>query len=177
MRSGDVFGLGAAITAAGIAMLVVLFTSAACRPRADKPAGPGGWLVGDVHAKLDTVARHLRGTDVAMMEIGHRYNELYWAGRDQNWGYAGYQAEKIRTALEHAIERRPKRAQSAEPFLTGLLPLIEEAVRKKDEQLFADAFETMTLGCNVCHRTEDVPFIEIVAPKLRTTTIEWPPTD
>jgi len=164
-------------TLLGTAVLAAVLTTAACRPAEDQPAGPDGWLTGDAAAKFNTVAKHLRGTDVAMMEIGRRYNELHWAGQDKNWGYAKYQAEKIRTALEQAVERRPKRAKSAEPFLTGLLPLMEDAVKKEDPQLFADAFETMTLGCNVCHRTEEVPFIEVVIPKIRVSTVEWPRKD
>lgn len=65
------------------------------------PAGPresvfeAQWLPHSPEARTETLARHLRGLDVAMLEIGHRYSELYWAGRDGNWRYADYQAGKI----------------------------------------------------------------------------------
>jgi hypothetical protein len=78
------------------------------------PSGEGGWLRGGPGERFDTVARHLRGFDVAMVETGHRYVELYRAGQDENWGYAGYQVKKIRTAVENGLERRPTRAASAE---------------------------------------------------------------
>ena len=48
----------------------------------------GGWLPKPAEARWDAVAIHLRGLDVAMVEIGCRYGELYWGGLDQNWGYA-----------------------------------------------------------------------------------------
>ena len=48
----------------------------------------GGWLPKPAEARWDAVAIHLRGLDVAMVEIGYRYGELYWGGLDQNWGYA-----------------------------------------------------------------------------------------
>lgn len=149
--------------AAALALLIC-----ACAPAEPRPAGADGWLSGDTHQKLDTVAAHLRGMDVAMVEIGHRYAELYWAGQDENWAYAAYQVDKIRTAPELAMARRAKRSASAEPFLTGLIPMMEQAVAARGARRFADAFETMTVGCNTCHAAEDLGHIRIGPPKQRT---------
>lgn len=51
-----------------------------------------------------------------MVEVGYRFTELYFAGKEHNWDYAKYQAEKIEVALRLGLERRPKRAQSAQFF-------------------------------------------------------------
>jgi hypothetical protein len=110
-------------------MLALLSRVAACaRPPAASASGEGGWLAGTVDEKFETVAGQLRGFDMAMVETGYRYNELYWAARDGNWGYAGYQAGKIRTAIENGVVRRPKRAKSAETFLTIALPAVQAAI-------------------------------------------------
>jgi hypothetical protein len=45
-------------------------------------------LTGSDEDKFDHVARQLRGFDMAMMEVGYRYTELFWAGQDKNWDYA-----------------------------------------------------------------------------------------
>lgn len=117
-----------------LAFLVVGF--AACtRPPAAAASGEGGWLAGTVDEKFETVAKQLRGFDMAMVETGYRYNELYWAARDRNWGYADYLAKKIRTAIENGLQRRPKRAQSAKTFLTIVLPAVEEAIARRDATL------------------------------------------
>lgn len=105
------------------------------------------------------VARHLRGFDMAMVETSHRYAELYWAGIDGNWGYADYQLKKIRTAVENGLERRPKRAASAQTFLTMVIPHLEEAIVHKDSAKFWNRFDTFTSTCNTCHKDEQVPFI------------------
>lgn len=146
----------------------------ACAPMDNRPAGADGWLQGDTHRKFDTMAAHLRGMDMAMVEIGHRYAELYWAGQDGNWAYAAYQVDKIRTSLELALVRRPKRSASAEPFVTGLIPMMQQAVSAQDAQQFAGAFETMTVGCNTCHAAEDLAHIRIAPPVQRTVITHGP---
>jgi hypothetical protein len=88
----------------------------------------GAWLSGTVDERFALVAKHLRGFDVAMLETGHRYAELYWAGRDRNWPFAQYQIDKIRTAIGNGLERRPNRAASA-AMLDGPLNRIRSRLR------------------------------------------------
>jgi hypothetical protein len=76
----------------------------------------GKWINGTEQEKLETIENQFRGFDMAIIETGYRYQELYWAGQDENWDYADYQIEKIRKAIENGLERRPKRAKSSEHF-------------------------------------------------------------
>ena len=150
------------------ASLVSLSLLGGCRPpTADQPAGQDGWLTGDAQDKFDTVARHLRGFDAAMVETGYRFTELHWAGHDENWPYADYQIEKLRLAVENGIERRPARAASAEEFFRmGLAPM-EEAVAAEDREQFLEQFEALRAQCMFCHLAEEVPFITVVTPTRR----------
>src|SRR5687768_8409126 len=107
---------------------------------ADPTSDDSAWVLpGDADARFRRVAKHFRGFDVAMLEVGHRYNELYWAGRDKNWGYAEYQLTKMRLAVQNGIERRPKRAPSVQ-VLEGVLPQLHEAIRKQDSAAFSAQF-------------------------------------
>jgi hypothetical protein len=45
-------------------------------------------------------------------------------------------SRKIRTTVENGLERRPKRAASAEKFLTMVLPHLSEAIARKDSAMF-----------------------------------------
>jgi cytochrome c556 len=128
------------------------------------------WIRGDVDERFARVAKHLRGFDVAMMETGARYIELYWAGQDNNWGYAAYQLEKIETAVGNGIERRPKRAASA-AMLAPALAGVRAAVERSDEAAFASAFATLTQTCNACHVAEQVPFIQVAPPTQRHSPV------
>jgi hypothetical protein len=159
-------------------IFVGLIALAGCAPaaveNAEPPVGQDGWLAGSTAEKLDVVAGQLRGFDMAMVETGYRFNELYFAGEDRNWDFAKYHAEKIGTAIRNGLQRRPKRAASAETFLNIVLPETLGAIEKKDIELFRQRFNTMLSTCNTCHRDEMVAFISVVQPKQRLTPTAAP---
>ena len=154
--------------------ILAISSAAACRGEATTPVatavGEGGWLAGTTDEKFETVARQLRGFDMAMVETGYRYNELYWAARDGNFGYAEYQAGKIRTAIQNGLLRRPKRAKSAETFLTIVLPAVEEAIKQRDAELLRERMGPLRSTCNSCHKDEQVEFIQVGEPQTRNFT-------
>ena len=151
-----------------ILVLSVLLLSSFIVP---SPQDETAWLKGNVDDRFRTVAKHLRGFDMAMVETGHRYAELYWAGTDGNWGYADYQIKKIRTTVQNGLERRPRRAASAETFLTIVVPAVEEAIGTKDSVMFWNRFGVLTATCNTCHENEQVGFVHIVPPLVRYSVV------
>lgn len=134
-------------------------------------AAPDGWLKGSTGEQMRSVQEQLRGLDVAMVEIGYRFSELYFAGEDRNWDYAKYQADKVRLALELALERRPKRAASAQPFLKEDLPALVQAIEAKDLARYQGAMDRLRTACMKCHVAESVPFFTVQWPEHRASTI------
>jgi hypothetical protein len=134
----------------------------------EPPEGEAWLLSGTSDERFAQVARQLRGFDLAMVETGYRFGELYWAGQDRNWDYAKYQIEKIRTAVRNGVERRPKRAPSAR-MLEGALPGVEEAITARDPALFIERFNVLTATCNACHQAERVPFVHVRPPSVRAS--------
>ena len=158
-------------TPSALVLTVSLCSGTACtQPPPATAVGEGGWLAGTVDEKFETVATQLRGFDMAMVETGYRYHELYWAGQDSNWGYAEYQAGKIRTAIENGLKRRPLRAKSAETFLTIVLPAVQEAIKERDATLLQERLGTLRSTCNTCHEAEKVEFVHVEEPRTRTFT-------
>lgn len=147
--------------------LAVALFAAACNRQ---PPAQDTWLRGDAEARFGTVAKQLRGFDVAMVEVGYRYAELYWAGRDRNWRYAEYQIDKIRTAVQLAVERRPKRGASAAMLESALAPL-EAAAKKQGAAEFSRRFDQLTATCNACHQAEAVAFMRVETPRDRRSAI------
>ena len=133
--------------------------------------GKAGWLSGSTTDKFNTVANQLRGFDMAMVETGYRYQELYWAGQDQNWEYATYQVEKINKTIQNGLKRRPKRATSAQFFLDHSIPNMKLAIEKKDTTIFKTQFIDLTNSCNACHAQENVGFFHINTPEHRVSPI------
>lgn len=152
-----------------ISTIVFLF---ACNSQEEnKSSGIDGWLKGDKNQKFETIAKQLRGFDMAMVETGYRYQELYWAGKDENWEYAAYQAEKIKVAIENGLERRPKRAASAQNFLNIVLPEMSKAIASKDTAQFTQAFTALTANCLACHALEKVAYVTVKTPLERQSPV------
>jgi cytochrome c5 len=137
------------------------------------PEGEAWLLTGTTDERFARAAKHFRGFDMAMVETGYRYGELHWAGQDQNWDYAKYQLDKIRTAVRNGLERRPKRAASAK-VLDGALPGVEEAIAAKDPKLFAERFRVLTETCNACHQAEKMGFVVVAPPSVRSSVVHGP---
>ena len=152
-----------------ITTILLILVIGACKEPTNK--AQGSWIKGTNQEKTEIIEKQFRGFDLAMKETGYRYQELYWAGKDENWEYAAYQVEKIRKAIENGLERRPKRAASAEQFINETLPEMGRAVMSRDTVVFSRAFRTLTLSCNNCHTMEKVPFFTVKEPVYRQSPI------
>lgn len=155
--------------------VIALSVAGAAWQRARLVAPAGEWLRGTAGEQLRGVERQLRGLDVAMAEIGYRFTELHFAGQDRNWDYAKYQAEKIELALRLALERRPQRARSAQPFLEEDLPAVRAAIAGRDPAAFAAAMERLRTACMKCHAEESVPYFTVELPQQRLAPIRRVP--
>ncbi|MCC6753086.1 MAG: hypothetical protein IT266_03770 [Saprospiraceae bacterium] len=141
-----------------------------CGQQADEGV-QGQWLRGTQKEKLEMIERQLRGFDVAMVEIGYRYQELYWAGVEKNWDYAQYQLEKIALVMECGLERRPRRRASAEDFLRNALPPVKASAEARDSMRFFVSFDSLTAGCNQCHAKEKLPYFAVRRPLTKPSPI------
>lgn len=147
--------------------LVLIGVLAGCA--ADSP--PTGWLPSSDLDRDRQIEKHFRGLDVAMAEVGYRYGELYFAGLEGNWDYAAYQIDKIELAVQLGIERRPKRAASARPFLKEEIPAMKEAIGRRETTAFKQEFERFRAACMKCHVSEQVPFFTVQIPDRRISPI------
>jgi len=151
---------------------------AACTVTADPPApaaaedndSADSWLQGTVDERLDTVADQLRGFGATMVEVDHRYIELYFAGQDRNWEYAAHQVGEIGEALEYGLQRRPERSQNA-AMLEPAMDAVQAAIEGRDPVGFDAAFERLTASCNACHLAEEVAFIHVGPPGHRRSSV------
>ena len=118
--------------------------------------------------KFQKIQKQLRGFDLAMVEVGYRFNSFYFAIKDKNYDLAHYQLDKIKKAIENGIERRPKRKNNSEMmFLNTQYKAMSQVLSAKDSQEIQKEYVNTKRLCNACHRAEKVPFIEVVDPKYR----------
>jgi hypothetical protein len=148
---------------------ILLFVAlAGCNNHHTHEETKGQWLPAGRQEFTQAVERQLDGFSRAMMEVHYRYDELYWAGQVQNWEYAHYQLEHIFEAIEKGYERRPEHKISALEFLGAPQNLMQQAIDNRDPELFNRNFFIYKKACMSCHIKEDVAFINIVIPQLRS---------
>ena len=153
---------------AGLSWREVRRSTAQQSPQSSTPTPSPEWLTGSSEERFLKVERQLRGLDQAMAEIGYRYGELLSAGRERNWDHAKYRAEKIDLSLKLALERRPKRAPSSQPFLKDDLPTVFRAIESKDGQQLDEALERLHNSCVACHQAEKVLYFRDAVERIKS---------
>ena len=131
------------------------------------------WLGETKQEIINTIEDQFQGFSRTMMEVGYRYKELYWAGQDGNWEYAEYQIEHIEEAMQEGFVRRPAREASSQQFMSVAIPEIEQIVQDGDKERFLQNFTRFTASCNTCHAMEEVAFMIVKIPEIRTSVIHY----
>lgn len=111
--------------------------------------------------KLSNLTTLVPGTSHWMAEMGERYQNIYWAAKQEKWKFTQYQAEEIEKLVKIVMLARPKRAASAQTFLDNVFPGLNEAIDKMSWKAFEPAFVNMHGQCMACHAREDHAFVTI----------------
>jgi hypothetical protein len=133
------------------------------------------WLIetNSTTDKFKKIQKQFRGFDLAMVEVGYRFNSFYFAIKDANYPLANYQWDKIKKAIENGMMRRPKRKHNSKIlFLDTQFKSMKEALAKKEQKLIWQEYNSTKVSCNACHVAENVPFIEVIDPKTRWQPIK-----
>jgi hypothetical protein len=165
--------LGIALTAAGCEQQMATAPQNEAAPVAAPARTPNDWLFNleGEDARLGQLQLQLRGADVAMWEIGERYEGLHEALSRGNFQLAVYHWDKIKQSLDNALVRRPARRASAEStFLDEVWPQLREVFLSGGAEQAWAGFERARTACMACHEAEnlaymnDMPLFALRAP-------------
>jgi len=98
-----------------------------------------------------------------------RHAKLWFAGKNDNWGLAAYEADEIKEGLEdaarlHSIFQGIPVAKMIKTIINPRIERLEKAIAAKNGTQFVAAFDDLTDGCNACHAAAGKPFIRIQRP-------------
>lgn len=101
--------------------------------------------------------------------IQPRHAKLGIAGQAENWPLAGYASVEIRRAFAGIVKAQPKFrglpvGELVDAALGQAMTAVEDAIKQKDPQKFAAAYDQLTQGCNACHAATDHPYVVIRMP-------------
>ena len=106
---------------------------------------------GDQEEKLNNIVQVIPSAADIMFQMGERYRNLYWAGKQGKWEFAQYQTEEMQRLVKTLIITSPKRADTAKVFLHDAFDGYGKAINDKDWGKFQNAFENMRVRCMACH--------------------------
>ena len=152
-----------------VAMAVII---SSCQTTADQQLETR-WAGEELQEVVANLESQFGGFDQTMMETNYRYNELYWAGQDENWQYAEYHLDKILSSMERGFVRRPAREASAGQFVNQAAPRLLQTIQSGDKAAFDEAFTRLASSCNTCHAMEEVPFMQVIIPEVRNSLIKF----
>ncbi len=100
-----------------------------------------------------------------------RHTKLWLAGRAGNWPLAGYELDELKEGFAQAARLHPTQKdvpvpidQAIESIVKEPLERVGDAIAKKDPRAFAEAYDTLTDGCNACHQASDHGFNVVQRP-------------
>lgn len=111
--------------------------------------------------KMAKIIKALPGASTLMLQMGSRYQNLYWAAKQGKWEFAEYQLEEMEDLVKTLQITRPARAATAQTFLDTMYPRILEATAAKDWNTFQRAFTELHNACMQCHTDNDHSFVVI----------------
>lgn len=106
-----------------------------------------------------------------MIEMGSRYQNLYWAAKKGQWQFAKYQAEEMKSLFKKLMITRPGRARTTKVFLKAVYPNIIVATESQDWDRFSKSFKHMQQQCIQCHKVNKHGFIILGIPGQTTSPI------
>lgn len=123
----------------------------------------------------------LAGTEMAMWEIGMRFDNMYDAVLAENWDYVRFNWDKIRARATSALMKRPKRTQNMELMLLDTnWKIVDDQLKSNDPVKIREAFQTARSLCIGCHIAEKMAFFNEHAvfkktekfPEMKSTGIK-----
>ena len=93
-----------------------------------------------------------------------RHIKLWFAGHAGNWPLADYEIGELSDGFDDVSKMLG--GDIVKQHVGAPLDALQKAVDGKNSAAFAAAFDSLSAGCNACHRTLDHAFITIARPTV-----------
>ncbi len=88
--------------------------------------------------------------------------KLWFAGRAGNWPLADYEVGELNEGFEDVAKLLG--GDTVDKMIGAPIKALQKAVDEKNRAAFFTAYDSLSAGCNNCHRTLDHAFIAIQRP-------------
>lgn len=127
-------------------------------------------LIGACRAPT-TATSYTPGLGEIMTLTQMRHIKLWFAGEAGNWPLADYELDELEEGFADAVRLHPVHAGAPRPladlvpeFTAASLQGLRAAVASRDGGAFVAAYDSLTSGCNGCHRAAGFSFNVVSRP-------------
>jgi hypothetical protein len=100
-----------------------------------------------------------------MLTAQMHHAKLWFAGINENWPLANFEAGEIKETFHNAVKYLPERIENKDiPMIYPALDSLQASINKKDLKKFTDDFKILTKTCNDCHKAVHFQFNVIKVP-------------
>jgi hypothetical protein len=116
-------------------------------------------------ADLNDVIGALPKFAIPMREVGDRFQNMYFAAKDGNWGLAFYMSKYMNGAMNPAKVTKPQEYELWKSFYNETFAPVNKAIVAKDFKAFEKEYTAVIKSCNDCHAGMGYAFIKVVKQK------------
>src|SRR5262250_1206713 len=110
-----------------------------------------GVAAGPLAADLNDVISVLPKFAIPMREVGDRFQNMYFAAKDGNWGLAFYMSKYMNGAMNPAKITKPQEYEMWKSFYNDTFAPVNKAIFAKDFKAFEKEYMGVIKSCNECH--------------------------
>ncbi len=100
-----------------------------------------------------------------------RHLKLWFAGQAENWDLAAYETDELAEGFGDVVRFHPTHkgspallSQLVPEFTAGPIEALRSAIERRDLAEFTAAYDSLTQGCNGCHRAAEFSFNVVERP-------------
>lgn len=125
----------------------------------------GFCMADDVQKQVDEIKGALPKFAVPMREVGDRFQNMYFAAKEGNWGLAAYMSKYMNKAMNPAKVTKPGEYETWKNFYEETFAPVNKAIQAEDFKAFEKEYTAVISSCNGCHTGMGYGFIQIVKMK------------
>jgi hypothetical protein len=111
--------------------------------------------------QIDAIMGGLPKFAVPMREVGDRFQNMYFAAKDKNWGLAYYMSKYMFKAMNPAAVTKPNEYPEWKDFYEKKFAPVNKAIEAQDFKAFEKEYLAVIMACNQCHADMGYAFIKV----------------
>ncbi len=116
----------------------------------------------DLQKQVDDLKGVIPKFAIPMREVGDRFQNMYFAAKDGNWGLAAYMSKYMNGAMKPASLTKPTEYGAWKSFYEDTFAPVNKAIQAQDWKAFEKEYMAVINSCNNCHGGMGYGFIKVI---------------